>query len=1161
MSASTPESYLPHGVDVLRTYGEGFAGRKAELMALDRAWKEGTRVFVLHAEGGAGKTRVVAKWLTQVRDDGWRGAGRVFVHSFYSQGSDERRNASSELFFEQALAHFGHIGPRLTDPTEQGRTLARLLMEHRGLLVLDGLEPLQHPPSFDQGLLKDLAIRSLLLTLAVGRMGDPSGSPVGGLCVVTSRQPVVELRDKTGRAVVQKPLDRLDTAAGVELLRELEVRGPEREFRKAVAEARGHAYSLMLLGTYLRDATEDHEIQRRREIPLLTEDAEHHYHARHLFGAYVRHLGETSPEVTVLRLLGFFDRPAEEKLLTVLRDAAKPELSALTAPVRNLSSADWRRVLRRLTSLRLVDIPAASSFPIDSHPLLREYFAEQLRTSFSEAWQAGHNRLFEHLCKRAEHRPATLSGLQPLYQAVVHGCLAGMHQQACDDVYHDRILRGTGNDGFYSWKKLGAIGADLGAVACFFTTPWSTLAPNLAPADQAWLLNEAALRLRALGRLTEAVEPMRIGVEMAVEQADWQNAAIYFSNLSELELTRGQMSAAVTAGEQSVTYADRSGDTFEQVDDRTALADALHQAGQRTESRRLFEEAESRQASRQPKYPRLYSVQGFQYCDLLLSGAEREAWQRWLVGETGTAEVLTTSIAACEEVTSRADEALQIVLDGSRNLLEIALNHLLLARAAWYKNSSAFPIPHTVLSHITASVGGLRAAGDVSYLSLGLLTRACSRCLSGDKPGCRADLDAAWEIAERGPMPLFQTDIQLTRARLFRDRLALKEARELIEKHGYHRRDGELEDAEAAAQKWKRKPVKRSKSLPVKLRSKSTEDSMRDQVFISYSHEDEKFKKELLKHLKPFSHSRAITAWSDEQIASGSQWFSEIQAALAKTSVAVLLVSPDFLASDFIHEHELGPLLKEAKAGGVRILWIPLRPSAYKETPLKDYQAASPPDKPLAKMSTAERDEAWVLICEAIRNSAKRVKDSPALEAAPVSSAVAAAQKSETDIQVRLLAENGPGKALVRVENLGERAVFTATARVTAVHESVNNPKFLQTYGLCWRSNGRDELTIGTRAAGSLLIASTGETIARPPSSRDLLELILEGYVDGGRSVVDRFRWHAGDQPGSVAIYIEVTVSSSMASGAVMRQFTVKNREWGGVLIEEAPPPPRLNGA
>ena len=100
---------------------------------------------------------------------------------------------------------------------------------------------------------------------------------------------------------------------------------------------------------------------------------------------------------------------------------------------------------------------------------------------------------------------------------------------------------------------------------------------------------------------------------------------------------------------------------------------------------------------------------------------------------------------------------------------------------------------------------------------------------------------------------------------------------------------------------------------------------MRDQVFISYSHNDKKLMGELLKHLKPFSRSGSITVWSDEQIASGSRWFSEIQTALEQTSVAVLLVSPDFLASAFIHEHELGPLLKEAEAGGVRIVWIPLR--------------------------------------------------------------------------------------------------------------------------------------------------------------------------------------------------------------------------------------------
>lgn len=114
----------------------------------------------------------------------------------------------------------------------------------------------------------------------------------------------------------------------------------------------------------------------------------------------------------------------------------------------------------------------------------------------------------------------------------------------------------------------------------------------------------------------------------------------------------------------------------------------------------------------------------------------------------------------------------------------------------------AIRIPRPAIDHITVAVDGLRAASDLSRLPRGLLTRAWLRCLSDDEEGCRTDLDEASEIAERGPMPLFQADIQLYRARLFHDCAALAEARRLIKKHGYHRRDGELADAEEAAKGW-----------------------------------------------------------------------------------------------------------------------------------------------------------------------------------------------------------------------------------------------------------------------------------------------------------------------------------------------------------------------
>ena len=141
-----------------------------------------------------------------------------------------------------------------------------------------------------------------------------------------------------------------------------------------------------------------------------------------------------------------------------------------------------------------------------------------------------------------------------------------------------------------------------------------------------------------------------------------------------------------------------------------------------------------------------------------------------------------------------------------------------------------------------------------------------------------------------------------------------------------------------------------------------------DQVFVSYSHKDERWFNDLQTHLNPYLREGSITAWSDRRIRPGELWLEQIKTALAKTKVAVLLVTPAFLASDFIHKQELGPLLKEAEAGGVTILWIHVRACSYHVSPLKNYQAAFDPTQPLAQMR-AKRDSAWVHICKEIANA------------------------------------------------------------------------------------------------------------------------------------------------------------------------------------------------
>lgn len=140
-------------------------------------------------------------------------------------------------------------------------------------------------------------------------------------------------------------------------------------------------------------------------------------------------------------------------------------------------------------------------------------------------------------------------------------------------------------------------------------------------------------------------------------------------------------------------------------------------------------------------------------------------------------------------------------------------------------------------------------------------------------------------------------------------------------------------------------------------------------VFISYSHKDIEFLKQLREHIVPLERAGLVSSWSDQEIAPGSQWFDEIKAALARTKVAVMLVTASFLASEFIHQHELGPLLLEAEAGGICILWVPVRACGWKATPIKKFQAVLSPDRPLAAMTAPKRDEAWVKVCEQIEEA------------------------------------------------------------------------------------------------------------------------------------------------------------------------------------------------
>jgi hypothetical protein len=792
-------------------------GREAETQILAEAWAKAERgeakrprILTFVALGGEGKTSLVAKWVADLAGQGWPGCEAAFAESFYSQGSQDQA-ASSDLFLKEALTFFGD--PEMANSPQgafdKGRRLAQLVGQRRALLILDGLEPLQYGPTAPTaGELKDQGLAALLKGLAANSHG---------LCVVTTRYSIPNLKAYWQTTAPEIALKRLSTKAGVALLKSLGVKGTQAEYDKLVEDVRGHALTLNLLGAYLRDAHAG-DIRKRDLVKLEEADAEEQGgHAFQVMDAYARALageGEKGQRaLAFLSLLGLFDRPASADCLEALWKA--PAVPGLTEPLGGLSDPQRNIALSRLEAAKLLSVirdAGGTLLALDAHPLLREYFARRLREGQPAAWRAGHKRIYEHLCATTKEGAApTLEDLQPLYQAVAHGCLAGLQHEACDEIYFVRIgQRGA----FYATKRLGAFGSDLGAVACFFDTPWSRVSPALSEADLAWLLAVAAFNLRALGRLSEALEPMRAGLDMQIKAETWEYAAIQANNLSELELTLGKLAAAIRDAEQSVAFADRDDDAYQRMARRTTHADALHQAGRRAEAEARFREAEALQAEEQSDYPLLYSLRGFKYCDLLLVGAERAAWRR-----IQNAEVRNQSAeeAACRVVSERAAQTLNWAVSEGW-LLDVALDHLTLGRAGLYAAIlKAAPVA-SAESEIELAAAGLRRAGSQDHLPRGLLTRAWQRALSGQRTGHESaltDLDEAWEIAERGPMPLYVADIHLHRARLFfreprypwvSPHHDLAEARRLIEKHGYWRRKEELEDAESVILKQLENP-------------------------------------------------------------------------------------------------------------------------------------------------------------------------------------------------------------------------------------------------------------------------------------------------------------------------------------------------------------------
>jgi TIR domain len=142
---------------------------------------------------------------------------------------------------------------------------------------------------------------------------------------------------------------------------------------------------------------------------------------------------------------------------------------------------------------------------------------------------------------------------------------------------------------------------------------------------------------------------------------------------------------------------------------------------------------------------------------------------------------------------------------------------------------------------------------------------------------------------------------------------------------------------------------------------------IRNKVFVSYSHNDSDWLRRLQIHLRILDIHGQIELWDDTKIKAGTLWREEVSAALNSASVAVLLISADFLASDFIIYEELPRLLAAAEKNELKILPVIISPSRFdKIESLSKFQSINPLSMPLIKLSKAEQEEYWVKLSDAV---------------------------------------------------------------------------------------------------------------------------------------------------------------------------------------------------
>ncbi|MCU0568685.1 MAG: hypothetical protein MUF49_19065 [Oculatellaceae cyanobacterium Prado106] len=702
---------------------EEWVGREELLAQITQDWLDPECCITgLIGFGGEGKTSLARRWVMDLRKgrlpfvpteqaptlpqpDG------IFWWGFYE------RNSVDE-FFESALTYLsgGLVNlSQLPSANTRANFLAGMLHGKRYLFVLDGFEVMQHESGDEYALVKSSDLYEFLAYFAAG--GHES------LCLITSRAPLLDLIEFT--SYTNRNVDRLSDVDGRSLLRKLGLQGSDSQLDRIVTAWDGHALTLSLLGSYLVERYGG-QVDDVDDMPEPLDSEDRYSRVRRVLRRYDEQL--TEAEQVFLKIFSAFRLPLQQSAFKqVFRDRTLSP--ALNAALAQLDPPTFKALIQQLLKYKLLRFNPRTHY-YKLHPLVRSYYLRQLEEQDQGHLKSLYRSIKDYYLGQAGSPPSTptLDDLSPLLEVVHYVCQIGAYDMAWQ-LYWERISQ---RNRYVLIALLCAYETTIATLQEFFPKGDTASMPLVTSAQAKYLiLEEIGICWVGLGYLDEARTFYERAKQVALSARKWDQTSLIYQRLAELDVFRGDLTAALASAKESFDYAQRGRNAWSQMDAYIHQAIIYGLQGQLEAADSLFLKAEARQQRMQEDSRHLFSWRGIAYANFL-NRAGRLAQAQAIAEE---------NLQICQ-----TKGWLNLVGKVNRTLGDIHANAGRISTAANYYNSA---------------VQIARSTPRFDALIEALSSRGRWSARHGDAKTARSDLMEALRYAQNNGYRLSEVDVQV----------------------------------------------------------------------------------------------------------------------------------------------------------------------------------------------------------------------------------------------------------------------------------------------------------------------------------------------------------------------------------------------------------------